>query len=398
MIKEEPQRKKEHFSHYTTTLQNKMPATGVKKKKGSKKKKTSIKKQKDRGTLPDDIEDMRTRVTYDKLYASNTSGIDDPNAFKSLGFDNSLRMDDFKKELNIKFMSSDDELLVFDISGINAAVANAFRRILLSEVPTMAIEKVKVFQNTSIIADEVLAHRLGLLPIRADPRKFEYEYENGGVPSEKNTLVFTLDVECTRNPDAHENDPVESQFNNANIYSKDLIWVPQGKQAKKFKDTPVRMVHDDIVVVKMRPGQKVEIEMQCTKGIGKTHAKWSPVSTASYRLLPEISFTEEVKGKEAADLVNKCPMNVFDIEDMGSYSRAKVANARNCSMCRECIREGDAADKIKLQRVRDHFIFSIESTGIYTPVELFRECVQVLAEKCQHVLNQLQEDGEGADA
>jgi DNA-directed RNA polymerase I and III subunit RPAC1 len=48
------------------------------------------------------------------------------------------------------------------------------RRILIAEIPTMAIEKVNMWQNTSIIPDENLAHRLGLVPIKADPREFEY--------------------------------------------------------------------------------------------------------------------------------------------------------------------------------------------------------------------------------
>ena len=66
---------------------------------------------------------------------------------------------------------SGDEL-EFDMVGVDAAIANALRRVLLAEVPTMAIEKVLINNNTSIIQDEVLAHRLGLIPIRADPRKF----------------------------------------------------------------------------------------------------------------------------------------------------------------------------------------------------------------------------------
>ena len=66
---------------------------------------------------------------------------------------------------------SDDEL-EFDMVGVDAAIANALRRVLLAEVPSMAIEKVFINNNTSIIQDEVLAHRLGLIPIKADPRKF----------------------------------------------------------------------------------------------------------------------------------------------------------------------------------------------------------------------------------
>ncbi len=66
----------------------------------------------------------------------------------------------------------DDEEIVFDLIGAEPPLANALRRILLAEIPTMAIEKVTMWQNTSIIPDENLAHRVGLIPIKADPRLF----------------------------------------------------------------------------------------------------------------------------------------------------------------------------------------------------------------------------------
>ncbi|CAI7751511.1 unnamed protein product, partial [Closterium sp. NIES-54] len=62
----------------------------------------------------------------------------------------------------------------------------------------------------------------------------------------------------------------------------------------------------------------IELEAHAVKGIGRTHAKWSPVATASYRMLPEVVFRKAVEGEMAEQLVAKCPMNVFDIEDMGS--------------------------------------------------------------------------------
>jgi DNA-directed RNA polymerases I and III subunit RPAC1 len=68
----------------------------------------------------------------------------------------------------------DDEEIVFDLIGAEPPLANALRRILLAEIPTMAIEKVTMWQNTSIIPDENLAHRVGLIPIKADPRLFEF--------------------------------------------------------------------------------------------------------------------------------------------------------------------------------------------------------------------------------
>ena len=68
------------------------------------------------------------------------------------------------------------------------------------------------------------------------------------------------------------------------------------------------------------------MEMICEKGIGKTHAKWSPVCTAYYRLLPDIKFevdSEPIKGNDAKELKKLCPMKVFDIEDIGGNGKCQ---------------------------------------------------------------------------
>ena len=62
---------------------------------------------------------------------------------------------------------------MFEISGIDVSLANALRRIMIAEVPTVAIESVYMWNNTSVMHDEVLSHRLGLIPIMVDPRAFE---------------------------------------------------------------------------------------------------------------------------------------------------------------------------------------------------------------------------------
>ena len=144
-------------------------------------------------------------------------------------------------------------------------------------------------------------------------------------------------------------------------------------------------MHDDILIAKLRPGQEIELEAWCEKGIGKTHAKWSPVATASYRLLPEVTIRKELRGDEARELVQKCPMKVFEIEEIGDDVCATVARPRDCSMCRECLREPGWDEKVKLGRVRDHFIFSVESTGVLPPEELFTEAVKVLMQKAADI-------------
>ena len=81
---------------------------------------------------------------------------------------------EFCKKLQTVVISLNSLDIEFDLVGYDPAMVNALRRILLSDVPTMAIEKVHMYQNTSIMQDEVLAHRLGLLPLTADPRLFNY--------------------------------------------------------------------------------------------------------------------------------------------------------------------------------------------------------------------------------
>ena len=90
--------------------------------------------------------------------------------------------------------------------------------------------------------------------------------------------------------------------------SSDLVWKPWGKQTKRYTNRnratllrdKIRPVYEDILIAKLRPGQEILMELDCEKGIGKTHAKWSPVCTAYYRLLPAIEITQPVTGEEVS--------------------------------------------------------------------------------------------------
>ena len=165
--------------------------------------------------------------------------------------------------------------LEFDIIGADPSLANAIRRILISEVPSMAIEKVSktlvqlfipsipqskstiptpysivyfiqvfMYNNTSIIQDEVLSHRLGLIPLRADPRKFEWYKEEkseedklkeSSHPSSygnaKNALEFELKVRCKNNPEAGKaaDDP-EDLYIDHKVMTCHIKWIPRKDQ------------------------------------------------------------------------------------------------------------------------------------------------------------------------
>jgi DNA-directed RNA polymerase I and III subunit RPAC1 len=211
--------------------------------------------------------------------------------------------------MSFNIVSLDSNEMEVNISGIDAPLANALRRVMIADIPTMAYDKVVLYQNTSIIHDEVLAHRLGLIPVMADPEEFIAKGPNDDF-NEHNSVKFNLNVKCTRKPEFKDHkmadllnlDP-EEYLDNCTINTSSLVWEPLGNQEKELKTTP-KVLHDKILLLKLRENQEVEFEVYCSKNIGRVHAKWSPVATAYYRLKPLLELKEEITG---ADVRIKSP-------------------------------------------------------------------------------------------
>lgn len=280
----------------------------------------------------------------------------------------------------------------------------------MAEIPTLAIEFVFVHNNTSVIQDEVLAQRLGLIPLKGNVEGINWmhwfrnpteddESAPAPEPSDFNTVVMRLDVECTENRHADENekDP-RKLYHNAHVYAKDINFHPVGRQDQFFMDDgAIQPVNPDILIAKLRPGQKIEMELHCVKGIGADHAKFSPVATATYRLLPDIKIERPIIGDDAKKFAKCFPKGVIGLEPVTSAEAARsgsgyenhageqkavVKDAFNDTVSRECLRHDEFQGKVKLGRVRDHFIFNVESTGQFESDILFLESVKVLKLKC----------------
>ncbi|XP_034951915.1 DNA-directed RNA polymerases I and III subunit RPAC1 [Chelonus insularis] len=306
--------------------------------------------------------------------------------------------DNFKKNFRIDIVrqSDDKRELEFDLIGCSAALANTFRRILLSEVPSMAIEKVYILNNTSLIQDEVLAHRLGLVPLKADPRLFDYPTSSSNEEeevSDQDTLRYEMKINCTWNTQA----PKDSRrpddiYRNNNVYSRDIKWVPIGRQAELYPqgEDQFGMLEPDILLCKMRPGQEIHAFMHAVKGIGKDHAKFSPVATATYRLMPEIQLLRPIKGDQA-ELLKSCfsPGVIELVENSKGEIEAKVKDPRYDSCSRNVFRHESLKNVVQLGRIPDHFIFTIESLGALSPALLFLEAVKILKGKCRSFLEEL---------
>ncbi|CCD68663.1 DNA-directed RNA polymerases I and III subunit RPAC1 [Caenorhabditis elegans] len=301
--------------------------------------------------------------------------------------------------------SDDGMTLEFDITRIEAPIANALRRVLIAEVPTMALEKIYLYQNTSVIQDEVLCHRLGLLPLRVDPRGFQFPKEKVVGINEKGVdcdeepegdpaknLIFKINVSCTKNRNAvpTATDP-KQLYHNSSVYSRAFEWVPIADQKTQFtEEAHPRMVSDDILVAKLRPGQEIEASCHAVKGIGRDHAKFSPVATASYRLLPTIRLNAEISGEAAERLKSVFSEGVIAIEKKGAKRIAVVKDARKDTCSRNVFRHEDLSKVVQLGKNKQHFIFSVESTGALKSSELVVEACKVMEIKCRSLRKQIE--------
>ncbi|PIO67901.1 DNA-directed RNA polymerase, alpha subunit, domain protein, partial [Teladorsagia circumcincta] len=197
-------------------------------------------------------------------------------------------------------------------------------------------------------------------------------------PDPTRNVVFNINVTCTRNRNAPTTATEPHQlYHQSSIYSRAFKWIPCGDQEQEFADDPPRIVHDDILVAKLRPGQQIEANCHAVKGIGRDHAKFSPVATATYRLLPTIRLLGEIRGEAAVRLQESFSEGVIELREKDGEKFAVVADARRDTCSRNVFRHDDLAPLVELGRKKDHFIFSVESTGALKSSELVVEACKI---------------------
>jgi len=330
------------------------------------------------------LKDFKNKISLKEFEVTNTSSFPTYSSSGVKSFDS----EEAEKNLHIKIEQIDNTDMEFDMIGYDTAIPNAIRRILLSEVPSMAIEKVHMYQNTSIMQDEVLAHRLGLIPLKADPRLFSWKEEGADDEgTEEDTLEFQLKIRCSKSNGSSQDEP----YVNEKVLTEHIQWVAKGDQANRLTADQVGPTHPDILVNKLRLGHEMEITMFAVKGIGRDHAKFSPVATAFYRLLPSITLLKPVVG-EAAVRLQKCfSPGVIELEPgEEGKKKAVVTNPRLDTCSRNVYRYDDLKESVSLDKVKDHFIFTVESVGAVSPQDLVVMACDVLIEKCDHFIQELE--------
>ena len=153
-----------------------------------------------------------------------------------------MHFDDFQQDLSsLDVISKDSQKIAIKLKGVPLQYANALRRVCLNGVPVFAIDTVDIIENTSVLPDEGLAHRLGLIPLKTDLSKY----------NESDKILLVLDsgeAEQTRS-----------------VLSSEL----------SSEDDTVKPVSDKIPIVQLAPGQKIKVECYARLGRGTEHAKWN---------------------------------------------------------------------------------------------------------------------------
>ncbi|MEM2238614.1 MAG: DNA-directed RNA polymerase subunit D [Candidatus Caldarchaeum sp.] len=157
----------------------------------------------------------------------------------------------------MKIVAETSESITIEVSQVPHHLANAIRRTIIREVPTMAVEEVLVIENSSNMPNEVLAHRISLIPFITDLDNYRLPEEcdcQSKLGCERCVVRFTLRAEASETP--------------ITIYSRDI--------APEKREGVVAPFNGDIPIVSLAPGQRVELELYVRLGKGKKHSKWTP--------------------------------------------------------------------------------------------------------------------------
>ncbi len=248
--------------------------------------------------------------------------------------------------MKIKIVSKKDNEMKFLLEGSSVPFANALRRTMMSHVPTFAIEDVTFIANDSVLYDEIIAHRLGLVPLYSDV---------GLEQGKKQKVSFTLqkDGPCV-------------------VYTSDL----------RTTDKKVKPVYDTIPITELGEGQKIILEAEATIGIGADHAKWQPTSACAYKHLPDFKVSSKCNG--CKDCVEQCPRKCIKM----AGSKPKMDNEEACSLCRTCM-EVCPKSAIEMSPQKDTFLFTIESSGVMPAKDIIKSAAKILEEKNKEFAKEL---------
>ena len=247
--------------------------------------------------------------------------------------------------MNIQLLDKQEHSIKFVFKGINSVIANTLRRLIVNEVPTMAIDVVEFNKNNSALYDETVAHRLGLVPLTTDLKSYnlpkDCKCEGKGCESCQLKLIIKSKGPCT-------------------VYSSEI----------KSTDPKVKPVYDTIPIVKLVKDQELVVEATAVLGKGLEHMKFSP-GLATYFGYPEFVIKSDSNIKSFIEKAPKglCKADGKKIEfiDVLKWNEA----------CFDYAKENN----IEIKLNEEDFIFEIESWGQLSTKEILTTALMLFDEK-----------------
>ncbi len=267
-------------------------------------------------------------------------------------------------KMDFKILILEDRYIKFEIKGITPAIANALRRTLINDIPKLAIHKVtfhhgqirdredNVYDSSTPLFDEIIAHRLGLIPLPTDLNmKFRDECEHP--PDEGCPL-------CTVTYSLNKHGPTT-------VYSGDLI--PVG-------DSRFKPVDPLIPIVKLKENQAILLEAEAIMGTAKQHAKWQVTSGVSYKYHREITvrkdesdYWESVKEHCPDSVIHEDGEKITFTDDFGCKDLAKILSYENP----------------KIEEDNSWFIFQFETDGSLSAKDTLEYALKRLSQRFVHL-------------
>ncbi|MEK6986349.1 MAG: DNA-directed RNA polymerase subunit D [Candidatus Thermoplasmatota archaeon] len=253
--------------------------------------------------------------------------------------------------MNIEIRETSATACSFVVEGVHPYLVNALRRTLVAEVPKLAIDKVTFYDNTSALFDEILAHRIGLLPVPTDPSTLNLkgQVDAEGKPTFLVRFTLTKEGPCT-------------------VYSGDF----------EPEDKAYAIVDPKIPIVDLLKGQRLILEAEAILGDGTQHAKWQVGQAAGYKYFPTATLdTKKVKPDAAKLAVERTPAGVLGV-DGGKLVILKPDDVNKADDAETKKLLGDA---FEIHYDDRKFLFRFETDGALKAEDALLKAVDLLKER-----------------
>ncbi|CAL1707555.1 unnamed protein product [Somion occarium] len=180
-----------------------------------------------------------------------------------------------EKDPHVRIQELKKDKVKFVLENVDLALANSIRRVMMADIPTIAIDMVEIESNTTVLPDEFIAHRLGQIPLVSTncDEAIRYTRDCTCMDGCKYcTVILNLNVACNE-----EGKTMMITSNHLEV----ALW---GEEVDQIGKDEIGV--EPILITKIRKGMELKVRCVAKKGIAKEHAKWSPCSAVGFEYDP----------------------------------------------------------------------------------------------------------------